>query len=260
MEFLPGFFTQRNYDRATRWLTWMTERIHNTPAYRQTVGVIEVVNEPQTDREEGGIPPEERDTLTQAYYPQALAVVRAAEDALGVGGSDRLHVQFMDYQWGSGDPLSSLPSGDGRLALDDHNYVGGAIEVEHPDAKQGDYMWYTCYDDDRRSARDAGAAFKAVQEFSLTVLPRLEGLPEFDPFREENAAFYRQWWVAQQRLYEAQTNGWIFWTWKNELNNPRWDYSYLVYLGWVADSVQGLDESVRRDVCLDYFGTSDGRG
>ncbi|RYP49982.1 hypothetical protein DL768_004417 [Monosporascus sp. mg162] len=251
IDFLPGFFQQHNYDRATRWLRWMTNRIHTTPAYTQTVGIIEVVNEPQTEHNQGGMPQAERDTLTQVYYPQALAAVRAEEDALGVPTAERLHVQFMDEQWGAGNPRSNLPAGDSRVVFDDHNYVGGAIAVTHPDAKQADYMWYTCYDDDR--LRD-GNTPKIVQEFSLTVEPELEGGPEFDPFLEKNVPFYRQWWIAQQRLYE-QTSGWIFWTWKNELNNPRWDYSYLVHLGWVANSAQGLDESVRHDVCLDYFGS-----
>ncbi|RYO80016.1 hypothetical protein DL766_000523 [Monosporascus sp. MC13-8B] len=250
VEFLPGFFRQYNYDRARRWLRWMTNRIHTAPAYRQTVGIIKVVNEPQTARDAGGMPQAERDTLTQVYHPQALAAVRAEEDSLGVPASERLHVQFMDEQRGAGNPRSNLPSGDSRVVFDDHNYIGGAVEVTHPDAEQADYMWYTCYDDDR--LRD-GNTPKVVQEFSLTVLPRLEWTDEFDPFLEKNAAFYRQWWIAQQRLYE-QTSGWIFWTWKNGLNNPQWDYGYLVRLGWVANSARGLDDSVHRDVCLDYFG------
>lgn len=253
-EYLPGFFQQWNYDRAKRWLAWMTNRIHTTPAYNKAVGIIEVVNEPQTSRDAGGMPQEEKDTLTQVYYPQALAAVRDAENALGIAEGDRLHVQFMDEQWGAGNPKSNLP-GDGRLAFDDHNYVGGAVAVLHPDAKQADYMWYTCYDDNRMTDGDTP---KIVQEFSLTVLGDLEWNSEFDPFQDKNVNFYKQWWIAQQRLYE-QTDGWIFWTWKNELNNPRWDYSYLVYLGWVANTAQGLDDSVRHDVCLDYFGTSDGR-
>ena len=80
------------------------------------------------------------------YYPQALAAVRAAEDSLGIGVNDRLHVQFMDNLWGAGDPKSNLPN-DGRLAFDDHNYVGGAVTAIHPSAKQADYMYYTCYTD-----------------------------------------------------------------------------------------------------------------
>ena len=104
----------------------MTKRIHNTPSYRATVGIIEVVNEPQTSRDKGGMPQAEKDTLTQKYYPQALAAVRNAENSLGISDDQRLHVQFMDSQWGAGNPKSNLPS-DSKIIFDDHNYVGGAV-------------------------------------------------------------------------------------------------------------------------------------
>ena len=230
----------------------MTRRIHNTPSYKTTVGIVEVVNEPQTDRDQGGRPQQERDTLTQVYYPQALAAVRAAEDALGISANDRLHVQFMDGLWGAGNPQSNIQN-DGRVVYDDHNYVGGAVTASHPNAKQADYMYYTCYLDNRLSD---GNTPKIVQEYSLTV--NAENSDEFRWQSTQNQAFYKQWFIAQQRLYE-QTNGWIFWTWKNQLNDPRWDYSYLVYLGWVPNSAAGLDASRRTDVCQQYFGRSDGR-
>ncbi|KAF1952937.1 glucan 1,3-beta-glucosidase precursor [Byssothecium circinans] len=249
---LPGFFTQPNYDRAKRWLDWMTRRIHNTPSYKATVGIIEVVNEPQTSRDHGGMPQQERDTLTQVYYPQALASVRAAEASLNIPVNERLHVQFMDSLWGAGSPRSNLPSDNG-IVFDDHNYVGGAVEAGHPNPKQADYMWYTCYDDNRLSDNNTP---KLVGEWSLTV--NHESDPEFNWQNDNNAAFYKQWFIAQQRLYE-QTNGWIFWTWKNQLNDPRWDYSYLVFKEWVPKDAAGLDASRRTDVCKNYFGNSDGR-
>jgi len=230
----------------------MTRRIHNTPSYRATVGIIEVVNEPQTSRDQGGMPQQEKDTLTQNYYPQALATVRAAEAALGIATNDRLHVQFMDNLWGAGNPKSNLPS-DGRIVYDDHNYVAGAVLAGHPTPKQADYMYYTCYTDNRLSDGDTP---KVVQEYSLTVSP--ENDPEFKWDSSQNTPFYKQWFIAQQRLYE-QTNGWIFWTWKNQLNDPRWDYSYLVYLGWVPNTAAGLDASRSTDVCQQYFGRTDGR-
>lgn len=257
--YLPGFFTQYNYDRAKRWLDWMTRRIHTTPAYQAAVGIIEVVNEPQTSRDQGGMPQQEKDTLTQTYYPQALAAVRAAEASLNIPASQQLHVQFMDQLWGAGNPKSNLP-GDSRIVFDDHNYVGGAVSANsHPNdpqnVKQADYMWYTCYTDNRQTDGDSP---KIVQEFSLTVSGDVENNSEFNWQTTANQPFYKQWWIAQQRLYE-QTNGWIFWSWKTELNNPRWDYSYLVYLGWVGTSAAALDASRQQDVCLSYFGKSDGR-
>ncbi|KAL1602725.1 hypothetical protein SLS60_006146 [Paraconiothyrium brasiliense] len=256
-EWLPGFFTQRNYDRASKWLDWMTRRIHNTPSYKKTVGILEVVNEPQSDRE--GRPPEEINTFTQVYYPQALKAVRDAEASLNIPTNERLGVQFMDSQWGAGNPKSNLPS-DNNIVFDDHNYVGGAVtQASHPghpeDVKQADYMWYTCFTDNRLQDNDTP---KVVQEFSLTVDPGIEGNSEFDWKVGQNQAFYRQWWIAQQRLYE-QTSGWIFWTWKVQLDNPRWSYQKAVSQGWIPGSAAGLDESRITDVCKDYFGTSDGR-
>ncbi|KAE8842024.1 hypothetical protein PTNB85_01324 [Pyrenophora teres f. teres] len=247
---LPAFYTQQNYDRATKWLTWMTKRIHTTPSYAATIGIIQVVNEPQTNRDSGGMPQAEKDTLTQIYYPSALRAVRTAENDLGIASNSRLHVQFMDTLWGAGSPSSSLPtSSDPFIMYDDHNYVGGAVTATHPNAKQADYMYYTCNLDNRLSDNDVP---KLVGEWSLTV--SAEYSAEFDWKIEANVPFYKQWFVAQQRLYE-RTNGWIFWSWRTQLNDPRWDYSYLVYKGWVPTTAAGLEASSKQDVCKSYFGT-----
>ncbi|KAM0233565.1 hypothetical protein ACHAP5_010363 [Fusarium lateritium] len=39
-----GFFNDYNFGRAQKWLAWMTDRIHNNPAY-STVGMIDVPND-----------------------------------------------------------------------------------------------------------------------------------------------------------------------------------------------------------------------
>lgn len=230
----------------------MTRRIHNTPSYSAAVGIIEVLNEPQTSRDKGGKPQAEKDTLTQKYYPQALAAVRKAEDSLGIPTDKRLHVQFMDKLWGAGDPKSNLRS-DQNIIFDDHNYVGGAVTARYLNATQADYMDYTCHVDNRLTDGDTP---KVVQEWSLTVNDGSS--TEFDWEIPGNAAFYKQWFIAQQRLYE-RTNGWIFWTWKTQLNDPRWDYSYLVYKKWVPNTTAGLDASAAQDICKTYFGNSTGR-
>jgi hypothetical protein len=226
----------------------MTRRIHTNAAYRSAIGIIGVVNEPQTLRDAGGMPQEELDTLTQTYYPQALKAVRDAEQDLGIAEDDRLHVQFMDSLWGAGNPKSHLPA-DSKVVFDDHNYVGGAVTANHPDAKQADYMYYTCFQDDRLADGDTP---KMVQEWSLTV--RSQDSTEFDWQRSQNEAFYKQWFIAQQRLYE-RTNGWIFWSWRTQLNDVRWDYSYLVYKKWVPTTAAGLDATAKQDVCTEYFGS-----
>jgi hypothetical protein len=227
----------------------MTRRIHTNAAYKATVGIIEVVNEPTSDHDAGGRSQAEKDTLTQVYYPQARSAVRAVEDELKIPTDQRLHVQFMDQLWGSGDPKSNLPA-DSNLIFDDHNYVANAVK---DDPKQGDYMWYTCFKDNRLSDGDTP---KLVGEWSLTVQD--EFTPEFDPNNGNNQPFYHQWFIAQQRLYE-QTNGWIFWSWKTELNDPRWDYSLLVKKGWIAGNQNDMDAQRKVDVCQQYWGTSDNR-
>ncbi|KAK8049067.1 glycoside hydrolase family 5 protein [Apiospora phragmitis] len=246
-QYLPGFFSQYNYDRASRFLTWMTQRIYNTPSYKKAVGVIEVVNEPERGNARSQ---QEKDTLTQVYYPQALRAVRAVEDSMNVNQADRLHVQFMDGLWDSGNPKSNLPS-DSRVMFDDHNYVGDAIP-QKDNAKQADYMWYTCKDDDRLTDGDTP---KVVGEFSLTVKASIENNSDFDPHQSQNYPFYQQWWGAQQRLYE-KTNGWIFWTWKTQLNNPRWDYQLAISspYNFIPNSASGLDTPAGFDFCKKYFG------
>jgi hypothetical protein len=225
----------------------MTKRIQSTPSYAATIGIIEVLNEPQTSRDMGGMPQEELNTLTQVYYPEALKAVRDAEG--NIPDSQRLHVQFMDQLWGAGNPKSNLPA-DSNIIFDDHNYVGGAVTAIHPtNTKQADYMWYTCHLDNRLTDGDTP---KIVQEFSLTVnngdsseftWHDTQGNPN-----PQTAPFYKDWFVAQQRLYE-QTNGWIFWSWKTKNNDPRWDYSYLLSLNWIPTSASGLDASATNDVC-----------
>lgn len=42
----PGFYNEYNYDRAYKWLEWMTEKVHTNPSY-STVGMVELVNEPE---------------------------------------------------------------------------------------------------------------------------------------------------------------------------------------------------------------------
>lgn len=220
----------------------MTQRIHNNDAYKACVGIIEVLNEPQSDHDTDPMTSAEKDTLTQDYYPQALKAVRDAEAGLSISESDRLHVQFMDSLWDSGNPKSGLPSEDSHVAFDDHNYVTWTMK---PDATQQDYIYYSCNTDNRLSNDESP---KIVQEFSLTIRSDTTKPEEFDPNNGSNDQFYKNWWVAQQRLYE-QTEGWIFWTWKTELGDPRWDYSLLLEKGWVEDTADGLDTLSNTDIC-----------
>jgi len=55
----PGFYNDYNYGRAYQWLEWMTNKIHTNAAY-STVGMLELVNEPER-------------TWDTAKYPNAQA-------------------------------------------------------------------------------------------------------------------------------------------------------------------------------------------
>lgn len=257
-----GFFQQSQYDRAAKFMGWMANRIHTNDAYG-TVGIIEAVNEPLSDHDNGGQTQDERDTFTQNYYPQALKAVRDAEAALNVPAENAIHVQFMDNKWQSGDPKSNLPQ-DSAIALDDHNYVKYAIDSN---SSMDDYMNYSCFTDDRTDDADGGSP-KVVGEWSLTVAN--DQSSDWDPSSHRmscivhscsvethanNTAeyFYQSWFAAQTQLYE-KTNGWVFWSLRNELNDPRWSYELSVQQTLVPGDAAGLDSIQTNGICQSYFG------
>ncbi|KAJ3490179.1 hypothetical protein NLG97_g5844 [Lecanicillium saksenae] len=60
--------------------------------------------------------------------------------------------------------------------------------------------------------------------------------------------FFKKWFTAQQQLYESPgMSGWVFWTWKTELNDPRWTYSYATSLKYVPTDAAGLEHNVYQD-------------
>lgn len=229
-----GFFNDYNFGRADKWLSWMTNRIHTNAAY-STVGMIEVLNEPVSKHDAGGRypAPGEDPGLVQTYYPNALKAVRDAEAALGISGDKALHVQFMSSKWDSGDPrANSAVANAPMVAFDDHNYIGFALGST---SDQGSLMNSACTDSRVVSGQD----FTITGEWSMT-----SGVDSSD------AAFFKKWFTAQQQLYEKPgMDGWVFWTWKTELNDPRWTYSYATYLGYVPTTAAGLEQNVYQQVC-----------
>ncbi|KAI0868549.1 beta-1,6-glucanase [Hypoxylon argillaceum] len=232
-----GFFDAYNFGRAAQWLAWMTNRIHTTPAY-STVGMIEVLNEPVSMHDGGGRypAPGEVPGLVDTYYPAALQAVRAAEAALGVSSDRKLHVQFMSSKWSAGDPRSnSAVAADGLTGFDDHNYIGFGVS---DNGSEDVLMQSACRD----SRVVGGEAFEITGEWSMT-----SGVDWQD------ADFFKRFWTAQQQLYEKPgMSGWIYWTWKTELNDPRWTYSYATYLNYIPTDAAGLENNVYWDVCAGY--------
>lgn len=64
-------------------------------------------------------------------------------------------------------------------------------------------------------------------------------------------SFYKNWFAAQIMSYEAHTNGWIFWTWKTQLGDYRWDYSAAVAAGVIP---KDLDSVYDLGACSAYGG------
>lgn len=106
----PGFYVDWEYTRALNFLTYMTNLIHTTTAFRN-VGMLEIVNEPVQNQATV-------QTMLSSYYPDSFSTIRAAESALGVTSNNFLHIQMMNELWGSGDPNQALTSADTFAAYD----------------------------------------------------------------------------------------------------------------------------------------------
>ncbi|KAL6692395.1 glycoside hydrolase family 5 protein [Trichoderma pleuroticola] len=231
-----GFYNSYNYGRAEKWLSWMTNRIHTNPAY-STVGMIEVLNEPVSRHDGGRYPaPGQDPSLVQTYYPGALKAVRDAEAALNVPSNKKLHVQFMSSKWDSGDARSTAAvKNDPMVGFDDHNYIGFAYKNT---GDQYTLMHSACTDSRVVNGQD----FAITGEWSMT-----SGADWHD------GNFFKKFFTAQQQLYESPgMDGWIYWTWKTELNDPRWTYSYATYLNYIPTNAAALQQNVYQDVCAGY--------
>lgn len=231
-----GFYNDYNYGRAEKWLTWMTNRIHTNSAY-STVGMIEVLNEPVSAHDGSRYPaPGEVPGLVQTYYPGALKAVRDAEAALNVGTSQKLHVQFMSSKWDSGNPRdTSAVANDALAAFDDHNYIGFAVSNN---ADQYSLMHSACSDSRLVSGQD----YTLTGEWSMTS--------SVDP---GDADFFKKFFTAQQQLYEKPgMAGWVYWTWKTDLSDPRWTYSDATWRNYIPTNAAALEQNVYQDVCANY--------
>ncbi|KAL9578986.1 MAG: hypothetical protein Q9203_006893, partial [Teloschistes exilis] len=213
----PGFYVDYQYERAYKFLEWMTHIIHTSRSYRN-VGMLEVVNEPQ----QGGN--SNTDSMRRTYYPTAWKRIRAAEDALKISQNNRLHIQMMNTKWGSGDPHQYLTD-DYFAAYDDHRYLKWSNDdgINSPGTGQtpAAYLRESCHDD------RGGNWPTIVGEFSLSVADNLEwSNPAFAP-PDAHVDWYKKWFAAQIKAYEKQ-DGWIFWSWKANWiggrNDWRWSY------------------------------------
>lgn len=91
--------------------------IHTNKNFR-TVGMLQVLNEPVHIWEY----PDKAASLISTFYPNAWNCIREAEDRLNIGAEDRLHIQMMNENWGSGNPNQNLTD-VWHAAYDDHRYI-----------------------------------------------------------------------------------------------------------------------------------------
>ncbi|RSL47209.1 hypothetical protein CEP54_013523 [Fusarium duplospermum] len=208
----PGFYTPENYERAARFLEWMTKRIHTNGNYT-TVGMIEAMNEPVRS----GKWKAEATDMRKNFYPKAFHRIQAMEGYLDVAESDRLHIQFMGKSWGAGDPREYLPESN-LLFFDAHRYLSfdnriAGNKKSYIETACDDYMGKNVY----------------VGEWSLSVNSTLKNTDEFKVDGQET--WYRHYWAAQVESFE-KSDGWFFWSWKCDGKvDWRWCYKSAVAAG-----------------------------
>lgn len=224
----PGFYVDYQYERAYKWLEWMTNVTHTNSNF-DTVYAIEVVNEPlQT--------PSSVTTMIDTYYPTAMSRINSMEEELGVATSKKLHVQMMNQKWGSGNPTKALTD-ETYAYYDDHHYVKWTSGVT---ATRDAYMQHSCTND------RGGNTPVVVGEWSLS--PADEDGSEFSIDASDAVSWYSKWWAAQTISYEKQA-GWIFWSWKVEKIGGRidwrWGYQQAVAAGVIpSDASEGANSTV----------------
>ena len=122
---------------------------------------------------------------------------------------------MMSIEWGSGDPKQSLAQNTQfNLAYDDHRYIkyDPSVKVSHDG-----YLNTSCNDN---RGEDTPTV---VSEFCLSPAASVESKSDWTSSNDSNKAFYQNWFAAQVGAYE-KSQGWVFWAWKQQLQDYRWGY------------------------------------
>ncbi|KKY15874.1 hypothetical protein UCRPC4_g06060 [Phaeomoniella chlamydospora] len=221
-----GFYQDYQYSRAYSFLSWMANLIHTKNNFRN-VGMLEVVNEPISGES----------TLISEYYPNAYSAIRDAESSLSISSNNYLHIQFMDTNWGAGDPNADL-SDTYFASYDNHQYPKYDSSIT---PSQSNYLDAAC------SANPAsdGDTPLIIGEWCISPATDVQDDSEFEISDTTNTEFYQKWFAAQATTYESQL-GWIFWSWKAQLDDYRWSYVDAVAAGVIPTD---LDDIYDVDVC-----------
>lgn len=205
-----GFYVDYQYERAYKFLEWITKIIHTNPNF-SNVGAVEIVNEPTTNKAIAA-------TMIAQYYPTAFTRIRAVEKSLNIAANNYVHIKMMDERWGSGDPTSKLTNNYFAL-YGDHDYVKYTPNV--PLTRAG-YMQHSCTDS------HSGNSPLVTSEWSLSVADSVQWNSEFTINAPDAVEWYRKWWGAQVLSYEKNMLGWIYWSWKvskiGGTEDWRWGY------------------------------------
>ncbi|GAA5829993.1 hypothetical protein JCM3766R1_006732 [Sporobolomyces carnicolor] len=155
-----GFFSTANYQRAWDCLRNLTIMSHTDEDFTNVV-MLEVLNEPLQST---------RTDLNSVFYPMAQQIIRDTERDLGVNClglfASCLTIQFMDTNWGSGDPRAhlKLPDWD-RISYDDHNYAQWMVHGQN--ATREGYLEYLC---SNTRPTDMGPSPVITGEFSISTM------------------------------------------------------------------------------------------
>ncbi|TLS30848.1 hypothetical protein PpBr36_02662 [Pyricularia pennisetigena] len=241
----PGFYQDYQFKRGIDFLAWLRETIYRNNEFRN-VGMLEVVNEPLRQFEDGG----KTDYMRREFYPKAYQAIRNKESSLGITPNNYLHIQFMNKLWDSGDPQQYLTD-NYFAAYDDHRYLKYALGASQQD--HDSYLRASCSDDRSGDAAHGWDWPVVVGEWSLSA-PFISGQDSYalewsDGWHpDKQKAFYSRWFRAQVLSYEKHTMGWVFWSWKTELQNGgvkdyRWGYKDAVAAGVIPRDLNSIANS-----------------
>jgi len=226
------FYTTSNYERAYNVLDWLTEAIHTNTAVFSAVGTLGLVNEPLQGQYNI------TSTLTTEYYPNAWKRIRAIEDRLEVPSSSRLHISMMNTRWGAGDPLQGLSDAgidvNNRSSSSSSSVSSFALLEDHRWIKYDPTVLFTrqAYIESacstRADTRDRNSRL-FVGEWAISPAESVQSTSTFAG-NGGNRGWYSRFFAAQMQTYERD-GGWVYWSWRVELNDYRWSYQDAVTVG-----------------------------
>ncbi|WVQ74966.1 hypothetical protein IAR50_004574 [Cryptococcus sp. DSM 104548] len=233
-----------NVERAKNVIATLATK-YSDPQYYGVVTALALLNEPATYLND------ELLSTTRQYWYDAYGVARYP-----FGNSDKSGLAIVIHD-GFQDPSTynnyMVEPTYEDVILDTHNYQAFSDEVVAYDWDQ--HIAGVC---DKASTYDAVDLWLVVGEWSLAstdcakyvnglgIGSRYDGSysgssyvgscsdksNDVTQYSDEYKAFMRKYWDVQTQLYEANSQGWIHWTWKTE-DAADWGYEAGIDGGWI---------------------------